>query len=143
MDAGLATTAFLNTGFSALSNSAASTATNAAAQDVAHFEQAMQTAPVEVNPVTNLSVAPAVESSGQVQTIGDAVLVGLQKMGREYQTSMEQMRVHLMEHNDGPMNIQNMMQLQMDLLNVSLRQDLTAKVADRMSQGIQTLFRNQ
>lgn len=43
----------------------------------------------------------------------------------------------------GPMEMRDLFSLQMELMQLSFQQDLAAKVADKMSQGIQTLFRNQ
>jgi hypothetical protein len=43
----------------------------------------------------------------------------------------------------GPMNMKELFSLQYEMIQLSLHQDFTAKVADKLSQGAQTLFRNQ
>lgn len=42
-----------------------------------------------------------------------------------------------------PFGLRDLFSLQFELMQLSLQQDLTAKVADKLSQGVQTLFRNQ
>ena len=41
------------------------------------------------------------------------------------------------------MSMEEMMQLQFDLMQMNLEQELTGKIADKTSQGVQTLFKNQ
>ena len=108
--------------------------------DVERFDVLLQRAPgTEAFPAAEL----ALDTGVATQTMGEAIISGLQKMGQQYQAGWEQMQTHLDRFGDQPINIAGMMQVQVDLMMVTMQQDLTAKIADRTSQGLQTLFRNQ
>ena len=51
-------------------------------------------------------------------------------------TKMENMK-------DKPLSVQDTMRLQYELMQLNMQQELTTKVADKTTQGVQTLFKNQ
>lgn len=82
-----------------------------------------------------VKVAPA--------NLGESILGGLEKLGARYGESMANVRTSLAEMAAGPASFSSMMKFQVDVMQMSLQQDLTAKIVDRASQGVQTLFKNQ
>ncbi|PTX91922.1 hypothetical protein DB346_23480 [Verrucomicrobia bacterium LW23] len=123
---------------------------NPSQADVSQFEDAMQvngTAPTQgaqpAQPTdTSLTTAPAVEHTTPPNS-GDAILNGLQKMTENYSANVAQVQSGIDATALNPGDTAAMMRLQFDLSTMMLQQDLTAKVADRANQGVQTLFKNQ
>lgn len=112
--------------------------------DVETFQSHLQSgsaAPVAMETPEVAVMADPEDGSGK--TLGEAILAGLQGISRDYHVGLEKLQVHLDGFGEKPMNVTGMMQLQVDLMTLTMQQDLTAKIADRTSQGLQTLFRNQ
>lgn len=140
MDAGFTTMAFFNAaGMSALPQAALTTPP--APADIRKFEEAMTQSVVP--PV--MTDAPVVESAVKAvpNNVGDAILGTFERLSTNWQAGVDKVTEHLQVDAENPMSFQGMMSLQLDLVMLSMQSDLTAKVADRVSQGLQTLFRNQ
>ena len=116
-----------------------------ASDDVARFEKALAED-------TQQGVSPPAESAAEIKgpqqtedskTVGDAILQGLEKMRETQDTRIQNIENTLDAAGDKPMNIQDSMKLQYDLMQMNLEQELTSKTADKTTQGVQTLFKNQ
>ena len=77
------------------------------------------------------------------RTMGDAVLEGMQKMKASYDQHVDKIEQTLIDTDGQELTVQETMRIQMEVMQMGLQQDLTAKVADKTSQGVQTLFKNQ
>jgi type III secretion system YscI/HrpB-like protein len=147
MDAALGTTALLNAGVSALPNAALPVATST---DVQRFEQAMSGVPVPGTTTPAPTVTPPTDAAEVVTstpttpaTVGDAILRTFDRLGHDWQAGVDKINLQMKADPERPMASQTMFQLQFDLTMLSMQSDMTARIADRVSQGLQTLFRNQ
>lgn len=77
------------------------------------------------------------------QSMGEAILEGLEKMKTSYDARADRIEKSLTEQGDKPMSVAECCKLQMEVMHMGLEQELTGKIADKSSQGVQTLFRNQ
>ena len=111
-------------------------------EDQQKFDQAMEaTEPTEVQEV---DAAESVEvNATDNKSMGDAMLEGLQNLKSSYDKTVNKIETTLIDTDSQELTVQELMKVQMELMQVGLQQDLTTKVADKTSQGIQTLFRNQ
>jgi type III secretion system YscI/HrpB-like protein len=117
-----------------------------APKDVDRFEKALsgEKGPGPVSSGTEpLSPAGPSQAAGSQQTLGDAILQGIEKMKAGQENKVQEIEKTLEEIGDQPMTTQNMMKLQFDLMQLNIQQEVTSKVADKTTQGIQTLFKNQ
>ncbi|MEM7475302.1 MAG: EscI/YscI/HrpB family type III secretion system inner rod protein [Planctomycetota bacterium] len=83
---------------------------------------------------------PAVSNVGDDQSIGNAMLDGLEKMT----SSLDERSLKIHEQLnkvDGNMSIQECMQLQVELMQLHLEQESIVKIGDKTSQGVQTMFK--
>lgn len=69
----------------------------------------------------------------KASTPGEAILSGLQQVSSEFQTSFQAVRSAL----DGNVGLQNMLLLQLELVQHTVRQDLVAKVITRSAQNVE------
>jgi len=115
-----------------------------AAEDVTRFENLL--GPGKAEPLTGSEAplnAPVVEAAQKSGGLGDAILGGIDKMSASYQQKVDAVNTTISSGGAEGMTSADIMQLQFELAQMSMMQDLTAKVADKTSQGIQTLFKNQ
>ncbi|CAM2005071.1 type III secretion system inner rod subunit SctI [Acanthopleuribacter pedis] len=76
-------------------------------------------------------------------SLGDVILKGMEKISATHEGHVNNLS-HLLEvGKNEPINFQDGVKLQMEIMQMNLQQDITTKVADKASQGVQTLFRNQ
>jgi len=88
-----------------------------------------------------------VDAAGKIQShdptsLGEALLDSLDRLKIGHDNRMKAVANSLEEMNDAPNSVSAAMKLQFELMQMSIEHDLTAKVADKTSQGVQTLFRN-
>ena len=78
-------------------------------------------------------------------TLGDAILNGLENMKTSHDVRSErieaQMEKSLAKGKD--LSVQDCVKMQYEVMQMGLEQELTGKIADKTSQGVQTLFKNQ
>jgi type III secretion system YscI/HrpB-like protein len=74
---------------------------------------------------------------------GDRVLECMRNMSQNFSETMQSISSRLSAAGDSGVSVQDMLRIQMELSKVTLQQDLTTKVADKASNAIQTLHRNQ
>jgi hypothetical protein len=110
------------------------------AQDVSHFESLLAPPPeAPSQPAANVA---AVDGSG-LNGLGDAILRGMERIRDARDTQVQ--KVHALMETQGaePINFKDAVQLQFELVQLGLHTEITTKTADKTSQGVQTLFRNQ
>ncbi len=76
-------------------------------------------------------------------TLGEAILDGVQRMKQTRDTRAARIESQLTENTGHELTMQECMKLQFEVMQMSLEQDMTSKIADKTSQGVQTLFKNQ
>ena len=76
------------------------------------------------------------------QTLGDVILDGIEKIKARHDSRGEKV-MNQLEAADGDMSVDQLLKLQFDIVQMNLEQELTGKIADKTSQGVQTLFKNQ
>lgn len=127
----------------------AASQTQPSAADQKRFEQALR--PDQVSGVQDVQQAQlaqnvqTAQAGEQVQppTLGDAILDGLEKMKSSHDLRMENIQDRLVRTEGAELSVQDALALQFEVMQLGIEQDLTTKVADKTSQGVQTLFRNQ
>ena len=141
-----------------ISNQVAQQAANQASQQSA----AQQQQPVEVDADTQAQFEDALNNNPETQqidvnatdnvtkvadkdmSIGDAILDGIEKMKSSHDTRSQKIEEQLMPGADQhDMSVQDCVKLQFEVMQISMEQELTGKIADKTSQGVQTLFKNQ
>src|SRR5262245_3701009 len=109
----------------------------AAYADAERFDRASETA--RASNAVELS-----ESSAPMnRTIGDVILEGLTRFKSGHDVRADRVAESLEAMKDKPLDMQQAMTLQYEIMQMTLEQDLTSKIADKSSQGVQSLFRNQ
>ncbi|HSI83000.1 MAG: EscI/YscI/HrpB family type III secretion system inner rod protein [Candidatus Methylacidiphilales bacterium] len=117
--------------------------------DVAQFEHSMEVSSVQgsqqVGADTMLTTAPGADPSAtpSISTSGDAILGGLQKMTANYNETASNLQQSIEAASNNPGDMTAMFRIQYQMSQLTLQQDLTAKIADRANQGAQTFFKNQ
>ena len=117
--------------------------------DQARFEQAMHPNQAQgVQDAQQVQMSQAMQPTVEAQppgetTLGDAILDGLEKMKTSHDSRMEGIQDRLTKTEGAEMTVQDALALQFEVMQLGIEQDLTTKVADKTSQGVQTLFRNQ
>lgn len=88
---------------------------------------------------------PAVEAAVPIEnrSMGDVILDGLTRFKSDHDVRADRVAASLEAMKDKPLDMQQAMKLQYEIMQMTLEQDLTSKIADKTSQGVQTLFRNQ
>jgi type III secretion system YscI/HrpB-like protein len=82
-------------------------------------------------------------SSSEPRSLGDAILNGLDQIRATHDMRMENIQEKLTSPDGGELTVQDAMALQFEVMQLGVEHDLTTKVADKTSQGVQTLFHNQ
>jgi len=108
---------------------------------VSQFEQAM-----EGKNVTQDKEVASVSSENQnidQQGLGDQILKGIEKLRENHEQQIEKVNKLVEGAEDDPMSVQEALRLQFELMQLSHEQELVSKGADKSSQAVQTMFRNQ
>lgn len=102
------------------------------------FEQAL------ANPSSDAVPAGAdpTAASGVKPSLGDAILNGIEKLKTHHDVRAERIEQTLID-SGGELTMEEMMKLQFEVMQLGIEQDITTKMADKTSTGVQTLFRNQ
>jgi len=89
-----------------------------------------------VQPLTGINNAPS---------LGDAILDGIQKTSQNYQSIRTQLTQQIQTMAQKPESLTSLtgLELQTKLIALNMHLDIASKVANKISQGIQTLFKNQ
>jgi type III secretion system YscI/HrpB-like protein len=116
------------------------------AGDQSRFESALSGG--QVQDVSASGQAPAVQNVqlnavDQPRSLGDAILDGLDQMRVRHDVRMENIQDKLLSPEGGELTVQDAMALQFEVMQLGIEHELTTKVADKTSQGVQTMFHNQ
>jgi len=77
------------------------------------------------------------------RSLGDALVDGIIQVKNDYDGRFAKINASMAATNGVEISMQQALQIQYELMQVGLSQELTAKMADKVSSGTQTLFRNQ
>lgn len=115
------------------------------AGDVARFENAMNAQPDGTavsgqEAVTEVKQAPETD---QPKGLGDAILEGMEKVKETRDGQVEKIEKIIDKADGETMTMQDALKLQYELMQLNLQQDVTTKAADKSTQGVQSLLKNQ
>jgi len=123
--------------------------------DVSRFQEAMAKAGGDPQKVAGSELPePPVEDLQKVEleaqltpapreSLGESILNGMGKLRSAQESHAQKVNELVAGAEQTPMTVQQTMELQFHLLQLNMHQDLTAKVADKGSQGVQNLMKNQ
>lgn len=106
---------------------------NGATQGVQPIETTFQ--------ATQVGGVQGVQGAGK-PSLGDSILNGIEKLKTNYDVRADRIEQTLI-NSGGEMSMEEMMKLQFEVMQMGIEQDITTKMADKTSSGVQTLFRNQ
>lgn len=95
----------------------------------------------QVNAVQNAQVNGV--ANAESRSLGDAILDGLDKVRTQHDMRMENIQEKLVAPDGGELTVQDAMSLQFEVMQMGIEHELTTKVADKTSEGVQTLFKQQ
>ncbi|WP_461833088.1 EscI/YscI/HrpB family type III secretion system inner rod protein [Desulfothermus sp.] len=110
---------------------------------VSQFEQAMNEN--KVNTKEEGSVSGNIQETQNIEQegLGDQILKGIEKLKQSHEQQIEKVNQLVENSDDQPMSVQEALRLQFELMQLSQEQELVSKGADKSSQAVQTMFRNQ
>jgi hypothetical protein len=82
-------------------------------------------------------------STGSMDSLGDEILSSIQRAHRAYEQNLDQINQEVGKSGAEPTSLGHLMQLQFDVIKFGLAQDLTTKIADKTTQGFETVLKNQ
>jgi hypothetical protein len=81
--------------------------------------------------------------TGSMDNLGDEILRNVDQAHRAYEQNLDRINREISKPGADPMSVRQLMQLQFDVIRFGLDQDLTAKIADKTCQGIETVLKDQ
>lgn len=121
----------------------AAPATEVKISDQARFDDAMQQPEQVENAQPKTEATNGDPTPEQEATLGDAILNGIEKMKTSHDVRSARIEDQLTNSIGKDLSVQDCMKLQFEVMQMSMEQELTGKIADKTSQGVQTLFKNQ
>lgn len=110
--------------------------------DIEMFETALREAGnAELPPVSIRTADPVRPEVSLIDVIGQTIDL-IRASSREQVGRIQDLTASGTDPK-GSMEMRDLFSLQFELMKLALQQDFTTKVADKLSQGAQTLFRNQ
>ncbi len=102
-------------------------------------------AALNVDPSTLGKVQMGNINAQEAPSLGDAILSGIRKASDSYQTGLSNLRMDLnsLAKNPGTVSPKNLLNMQVNLMQLDLHVNIASKIANKLSQGVQTLFKNQ
>lgn len=97
----------------------------------------------QVQPQQTVQETANVELEPSQKTMGDSLLEGIERSRTAYEGHISNINEMVNKASGEEMTSSELMKMQFELMELNMQQDLTSKVADKSSQGVQTLFRNQ
>ncbi len=112
-------------------------------KDVAQFERAMGTQ--QADAVDPSAETPQVEEarSAKEAAPGDQILQGIEKIRESHEAHVNNINEILESKGNEPLSVQEALTLQYELIQLNFQQELTSKGADKSSQAVQSVLRNQ
>lgn len=88
---------------------------------------------------------PMAVDSTHSGALGDAILKGIQATSDQYHSTLANVRmsIHSMGKNPASMTPTNLLSMQVNLMQLGTHIDIASKIAGKLNQGVQTLFKNQ
>lgn len=111
--------------------------------DQSRFEDALNQTEAEPTETTEQPPEQPPAPADEDLTLGDAILDGIEKMKSSHDERAARIEQQLTETKDHDLSVQECVKLQFEVMQMGLEQELTGKIADKSSQGVQTLFKNQ
>ncbi len=122
--------------------------------DMQRFERALNEpglhAASELQPGTDTRGSGELSTIGELenptvstQSIGGAFIESIQDIKSTLDARAERITKQLNTLAGSPMSLQDAIRVQYELMQMNMQQELTSKMADKTSQGVQMLFRNQ
>lgn len=115
--------------------------------DQAQFEQLLDAGnvdPVQVQQTQVVTDPQAIDGKVvESQSLGDALISGIENIKSTYDVRADRVQSRLKVLAENPLSVQEAMSVHFELVQLNLHQELTSKMADKVSNGVQTLFRNQ
>jgi type III secretion system YscI/HrpB-like protein len=96
-----------------------------------------------IAPVQPIVPADMASATGSMDTLGDEILRSVEQAHGAYEQNLSQINQDVGKSSADPMPIGRLMQLQFDVIKFGINQDLTTKIADKASQGIETVLKDQ
>lgn len=124
-------------------------------EDVKLFEEAMKKASMPQGGFdgnAGLGFDPTLRGKVEMNTssqhsaaLGDSILKGIQATSDQYQSTMANVRMNIQAMSTNPSSLtpSTMLGLQVNLMQLSTHIDVASKIAGKLTQGVQTLFKNQ
>jgi type III secretion system YscI/HrpB-like protein len=76
-------------------------------------------------------------------TLADAILQGIRDARETYNHKVDMINKQVEDVGARTPSVSELIKLQMDVMQLGMQQELTAKLSDKTSAGVQTLFRSQ
>jgi hypothetical protein len=93
-----------------------------------------------VHPIVPAEMA---SPTGSTDCVGDEILKSVEQAHRAYEQNLNRINQEVGKPGADPMSIGRLMQLQFDVIKFGINQDLTTKIADKATQGVETVLKNQ
>ena len=81
--------------------------------------------------------------TGSMDHLGDEILKSVEQAHRAYEQNLDRINKEVGKSGKDQMSVGQLMQLQFDVMKFGLNQDLTTKIADKTTQGFETVLKNQ
>jgi hypothetical protein len=81
--------------------------------------------------------------TGSADRLGDEILKSVEQAHHAYEQNLNRINQEVGKPGANPMSIGRLMQLQFDVIKFGINQDLTTKIADKATQGVETVLKNQ
>jgi hypothetical protein len=93
-----------------------------------------------VHPIVSDDMTPP---TGSMHSLGDEILSSIEQAHRGYEQNLDKINQDVGKSGAEPTSLGHLMQLQLDVIKFGLNQDLTTKIADKTTQGFETVLKNQ
>ena len=93
-----------------------------------------------VHPIVPADMA---SPTGSADRLGDEILKSVDQAHLAYERNLDRINQEVGKPGADGMSISRLAQLQFDVIKFGLAQDLTTKIADKATQGVETVLKNQ
>ena len=91
----------------------------------------------------NVNPVPCSESATPAKsTMGDAILNAVGKVRDTLDSRSNRIQERIYQVDGNTLSMEEMMQVNFEVMQMSIEQELTGKIATKSSEGVQTLFKN-
>jgi hypothetical protein len=115
------------------------------AADIARFEAALAPVPVIGEAPSALPPPSMVEAMDNPATLGDRILAGVDAMRADYRKSMAEMNESMAAPRDADaaMQVQDSLRLYVEVLRLTMSQEMLGKLVGKSTQNLETLLKGQ